>query len=238
METAMLVLTVVGILVAIVGVLVTYAIYKLTAARRPHIQFEGQGTLSRCLTPPVFEKGWGIVSLAGKMRVSHQPVTVVDAELSYMMDPAHVRPNSKYMGETFPPLFVFERVANDERASTVALRRQDFDSIRLVPGHGEQPVRIHFTLGGNFAEEYSKDFFDGTFSSVSRMFVPMMVRFEYEYNGQFFWTEKFSIHVCPFGNQGWTPDGPKYIDASGRLLDVRHGPVVYGNGSGGFLEHI
>jgi hypothetical protein len=225
-------LTVIGIVVAIV---IPFVVYKLTA-RKPRVFFDthGNGVLSRCLTKPLFKEGWGIVTITGKLRVSHQAVTVVDAQLSYKMDRHHVRPSTKSMGKTFPPLFVFQRVANDETFSTVAFSRQNFDTIKLVPGEGEKPYCGHFTLGGNFAEEYSADFFGGKFSTLDKMFIPMMIRFEYEHNGRFYWTNRFNVLVCEFGNMGWTPQGPKYIDEEGRLLDVEYSqPVDWRTG-----EHI
>jgi hypothetical protein len=215
----MTLLAVVGVLGTLAGVAATIAVYKLTA-RKPRVFFDshGNGVLSRCL--PALKDGWGIISVSGKLRVSHKPVTIVDAQLAYKMDPAHVRLNSKPMCETFPPLFVFERVANDERASTVSLSRRSFDTIKVVPGEGEKDYRGHFTLGGHFAAEYSADFFEGKLSSVGDMFIPMMIKFEYEYNGDFHWTEYFNIIVHPCANMGWTPNGPKYINEDGEPLNV------------------
>ncbi len=213
----MTVLTVVGTIAGIVGAIAAVWVYK-----KPRVFFDipGNGVLARCLTTPVFKEGWGIVTVSGKLRVSHQSVTVVDAQLSYKMDQRHVRPSSRSMGKTFPPLFVFQRVANDERASTVSFSRQNFDTIKLVPGEGEKEYRGHFTLGGNFAAEYSADFFGGKFSTLDKMFIPMKIRFQYEHNGRFYWTKRFDVCVAPFDNMGWTPEGPKYIDQEGRLIDV------------------
>ena len=125
----MTVLTVVGTITSIVGTIAAVWVYK-----KPRVFFDvlGNGVLVRCLTTPVFKEGWGIVTVSGKLRVSNHPVTVVDAELSYKMDQQHQRPNSKSMGSTFPPLFVFQRVANDERASTVSSPRQNFEAIKLM----------------------------------------------------------------------------------------------------------
>jgi hypothetical protein len=209
------------------GILIPIAIYMLSVARKPQIHFEGNGILCRCLIQPVFHKGWGIISLTGRLRASHKPVTIVDAEFSYKMDESHIRPSTKFMGETFPPLYIFSRVANDERGSTVSLPRRGFTTIRVVPGEGERQLDVQFTLGGNFAEEYSEDFFTGVLSMHSGMFIPMMVRFQYEHNGKFHWTKHFDVLVVPYANMGWTSDGPKYIDEKGRIVEVRYGAPVY-----------
>jgi hypothetical protein len=219
-------LTLMGIGGTFLGIIVTVVIYKLTA-RKPKIHAHAEGILCRCLTSPVFSQGWGIVSLTGKLRVSHRPVTVVDAQLSYKMDASHVRKNDKLLEESIPPLHVFVRVGNDENGSIPALSRRLFDPISLIPGHGEQPFKINFALGGNFAEEYSIDFFGGQLSSDGGMFIPMLVRFEYEDNGHFNWTNDFPVRVAPFSRQGWTPDGPRWIDDAGNLVEVRYGPVVH-----------
>jgi hypothetical protein len=215
-----------GLVLGAAGVLVTIVLYKLSVARSPRIHFDGKGILCRCLTPEVFRKGWGIIPVNGTMTVSHKPVTVVNAELYYKMDKKHVRPSGKSMGKEFPPLHKFVRVANDQQGSIGALLRQGFTPVKLTPGEGEQPVSVRFALAGNFAEEYSEDFFSGALSTLQRMFIPMMIRFEYEHNGRFYWTKKFPILVYPYFNQGWTPDGPKWIDEDGRLIDVRHSQPV------------
>lgn len=208
------------------GIIIPIALYALSVARRPKVYFEGQGILCRCLTPEVFGKGWGIISVNGKLRVSHKPVTVVNAELSYEMDRQHVRPSQKHMGDTFPPLHVFIRVSNDEAGSIGLQGRDTFTPVKLIPGEGEQAVAVQFALGGNFAEEYSEDFFGRKFSTVDRMFIPMMVRFQYEHNGHFYWSKKFRILVAPFFNQGWTLEGPKWINEKGQLVEVRYSQPV------------
>jgi hypothetical protein len=220
MDSATL-LALVGTLCGLAGVVVTIVIYRLSA-RKPRVAFDapGNGTLSRCI--PALNDGWGIVSITGKLRVSHKPVTIVDAQLVYKMDREHIRPSSKSMGAAFPPLFEFVRVANDERASTISLRRRDFDTIKLVPGDGEKVYRGHFSLGGNFATEYSADFFGGKLSSNNRMFISMLIRFEYEYNGHFYWTPYSKVRIAPFSNMGWTPAGPKYINKEGEILHVEY----------------
>jgi hypothetical protein len=161
-------LSVAGLAVAVVGVLVTIILYQRSVARSPKVYFEGNGILCRCLTSPAYHDGWGITPVKGKMRTSHKQVTVVDAELYYKMDKKHVRSSSKIMGKGFPPLHKFVRVANDQQGSIGALTRQSFTPVKLMPGEGEQSVSVEFALGGNFAEEYSKDFFSGALSSLRR----------------------------------------------------------------------
>jgi hypothetical protein len=198
--------------------------------RRPRVYFGGGGILTRCLTAPAFRDGWGIFTVSGTLRVSHRAVTVVNAELSYRMPWQHVRPSAKYMDAGFPPLVTFPRVADDEQATIPALGRRDFNTVALTPGGGERQVKVNFALGGNFAEVYSDDFFSHTLSSDGGMFIPMLVRFQFDDNGRLRWTKNFPVRVAPFYNQGWTPDGPQWIDANGAMQDVRHGPPVDNRG--------
>ena len=227
------ILNIIGVVFAGIGVIATIAVpvalHRLNA-KKPKVSFEcpGNGTLSRCLTKPVFDEGWGVFSVSGKLRVSNRPVTVVDAKLTYKMDSKHVRPSNKKMGDDFPPLAYFPRIANDERGSICAPTREGFTTIKLIPGEGEQAVRVHFILGGNFSSEYSRDFFERKFSTVGSMFIPMMIRFQYEDNGKFHWTEDYSVLVYPFSNMGWTSQGLKYIDEQGKLIEVFHTTPVYG----------
>ena len=220
-------LSVAGLAVAVVGVFVTIILYQRSVARSPMVHLEGNGILCRCLTPPAYHDGWGIIPVNGKLTTSHKQVTVVDAELYFKMDKKHVRSSSKIMGKRFPPLHKFVRVVNDQQGSIGALTRQGFTPVRLMPGEGEQPVSVEFALGGNFAEEYSKDFFSGALSSLEDMFIPMMIRFQYEHNGKFYWTKKFNMLVAPYANQGWTPEGPMWIDEKGDLAHVRYSQSVY-----------
>jgi hypothetical protein len=218
--------TIIAVLALAASCSIPFMIYWLKA-RRPRLAFEqtGNGLLVRHLVKPMFDQGWGIISLGGKLRVSHQSVTVVDAQLAYKMDPAHVRPSDKFMDEHFPPLFIFERVGND--GTIPAFPRRSFDPIKVTPGGGEQLFTLQFCLGGNFAEAYSDDFFSGKFTSLGRLSIPMLIRFQYEYNGKFYWTKDFTMPICPMSNQGWTSNGPQWIDDEAHVRHVEHGPIVY-----------
>jgi hypothetical protein len=208
------------------GILIPLVLYWLTVARGPRVYVNGNGLLCRCLTPQVFREGWGIIAVNGKVTVSHKPVTIVDAELSFKMDKKQIRPSTKSMGDGFPPLHTFVRVGNDEAGSMPALPRRLFTPVTLTPGEGEQPINVRFALGGHFAEEYSQDFFSGKLSARDRMFITMMIRFEYENNGRFYWSKRFKILVHPNGRQGWTPQGPLWIDDDGQPVEVRYGQAV------------
>jgi hypothetical protein len=217
-----------GPAVGVVAIVVTIVIFRLNNAK-PRVRCDpaSNGVLYRCLTKPAFELGWGIFRITGKLRVSNKPVTIVDAELSYLMEERFIRKSPKKMDANFPPLMTFPRVANDDQSSTVSFLREHFDVIKLTPSGGEQQFNISFTLGGNFAEEYSRDFFDQKLSTISDMFIQMQIRFQYEHNGEFYWTDKFDIFVHPFGDRGWTREGSVYINEQGEVIHVRHGAPVH-----------
>jgi hypothetical protein len=217
------------ILIAVVTIALTI-LFGIPIIIKPTVQCDpSSACLYRCLTRPLFDQGWGIFEVKGKLRVSHKPVTVVDAKLSYEMDQQYTKGKElKPMGETFPPLHFFERVSNDKGRSTCSFARQGFTTIALSPGGGEKPFSIQFTLGGNFAATFSRLFFDGELCTIEKMFFPLRIRFEYEHNGNFYWTDDFDVNCHEFSNMGWTPDGGKWIHADGTIADVIYGPVVYG----------
>lgn len=216
-------MAIIGIILTIISILVALGFGILTLLR-PKIRYaSAKASLSRCLIDQLFENGWGIIETWGKLRVSHKFVTIIDSKLSYLMDEKYTSGKTlESMGDTFPPLYFFERVGNDEAASIPAFPRELFTTIKLSPGNGEQEFNIQFVLGGNFAKEFSTLFFQGALSTIGGMFLPLKIRFQYEYNGGFYWTPDFDIPCAVFSNKGWTKNGLRHIDKNGDVLELRY----------------